>query len=187
MLTVKEAAARKLLAAVGVDADQVVSMSLGKLNARIGRLNELQTEENFVPPEADDDKALLESITRAVAEGEDVEIDVGEGNGQPAAKKPTKAKGAKKPAAKKPAKVDKTKPTKPAKAEGESKPRQLRKVTPAEKPGTLLKGKYKGTEYQATVRKDGYEYEGEMFSSLSTIGRRITGCEVNGPKFFGLR
>ena len=38
-----------------------------------------------------------------------------------------------------------------------------------------------------TVTRDGYEYQGRPFQSLSAIARTITGTRWNGWVFFGLR
>ncbi|MBK3798124.1 DUF2924 domain-containing protein [Azospirillum brasilense] len=40
---------------------------------------------------------------------------------------------------------------------------------------------------QVRVLEDGFEHQGERFTSLSPIARRITGTAWSGPKFFGLR
>jgi hypothetical protein len=37
------------------------------------------------------------------------------------------------------------------------------------------------------VTRDGYEYRGRPFKSLSAIAREITGTRWNGPLFFGIR
>ena len=34
---------------------------------------------------------------------------------------------------------------------------------------------------------DGFCWRGEVYASLSTIARKITGTSWNGPRFFGLR
>ena len=38
-----------------------------------------------------------------------------------------------------------------------------------------------------TVTKDGYEFEGRFYKSLSAIARTITGTQWNGWRFFGIR
>jgi hypothetical protein len=37
------------------------------------------------------------------------------------------------------------------------------------------------------VLRDGYEFEGRKYKSLSAIARDITGTRWNGYRFFGLR
>jgi hypothetical protein len=53
-------------------------------------------------------------------------------------------------------------------------------------PGTILTKKYKDSEYQVTVLENTFEFEGEAYTSLSTIAKRIAGCCWNGFTFFGL-
>jgi len=53
-------------------------------------------------------------------------------------------------------------------------------------PGTVLTRSYKGTEYRVTVLKDGFEYEGKIYKSLTAIADTITGTHWNGHLFFGL-
>ena len=54
-------------------------------------------------------------------------------------------------------------------------------------PGTLLTRKYKGETIQVKVLRDGFEYEGERYKSLSAVAKAITGTHWNGYHFFGLR
>jgi hypothetical protein len=53
--------------------------------------------------------------------------------------------------------------------------------------GAILVREFKGTEYRVRVLRDGFEYEGRQFTSLSAIATLITGARWNGPLFFGLR
>lgn len=53
--------------------------------------------------------------------------------------------------------------------------------------GTKLCREFKGVMHQAEVMDDGFEYNGQKFSSLSAIAYKITGTKWNGPKFFKLR
>jgi hypothetical protein len=46
---------------------------------------------------------------------------------------------------------------------------------------------YQGVEHVVTVTRDGYEYQGQPYQSLSAIARAITGTRWNGRVFFGLR
>ena len=55
------------------------------------------------------------------------------------------------------------------------------------KPGTVLVREYQGTRHDVSVSADGYLWQGETYTSLTTIARAITGSKWNGPRFFGLR
>ena len=52
--------------------------------------------------------------------------------------------------------------------------------------GTRLLREYHGVEHQVTVTRNGFEYQGRTFRSLSHIAREITGTRWSGPLFFGL-
>ena len=54
-------------------------------------------------------------------------------------------------------------------------------------PGTLLARQYKGRTVQVTVLPAGFEYEGEVYRSLTAIAKQVTGTHWNGHLFFGLR
>ena len=53
--------------------------------------------------------------------------------------------------------------------------------------GTRLVREWDGTEHTVTVMKDGFEWQGRKFKSLSAVARSITGTQWNGYRFFGLR
>ena len=53
--------------------------------------------------------------------------------------------------------------------------------------GTRLIREWQGVEHCATVRDDGYEYQGRPYKSLSAVARAITGTQWNGWTFFGLK
>jgi len=55
------------------------------------------------------------------------------------------------------------------------------------KPGTVLLRHYKGQRLAVAVTKDGFEYDGRPFRSLSAVAREITGTHWNGLMFFGLK
>ena len=55
------------------------------------------------------------------------------------------------------------------------------------KPGTVLVREHDGIVHEIVVMPDGFLWQEETFSSLSTIAKRITGTSWNGPPFFGLR
>lgn len=71
--------------------------------------------------------------------------------------------------------------------------RQMRagtKSTPASAqtltPGTQLVREWNGRVYRVKVTTDGFEMDGQRYSSLSAVAKRITGAEWSGPRFFGL-
>jgi hypothetical protein len=53
--------------------------------------------------------------------------------------------------------------------------------------GTVLTRVYRGQAYHVVVRDDGFEYDGEVFRSLSAIAKMITGSHWNANYFFGLK
>lgn len=53
--------------------------------------------------------------------------------------------------------------------------------------GTRLVREWDGAEHTITVLRDGFEFEGRHYKSLSSIARAITGTRWNGWRFFGLR
>jgi len=53
-------------------------------------------------------------------------------------------------------------------------------------PGTVLRREYKGRTVHVMVLDKGFEYEGDVYRSLSAVARAVTGCHWNGYHFFGL-
>ncbi len=53
-------------------------------------------------------------------------------------------------------------------------------------PGTVLTRKYKASVIQVKVLANGFEYEGQVYSSLSAVAKAITGSHCNGYHFFRL-
>lgn len=53
-------------------------------------------------------------------------------------------------------------------------------------PGTVLTRPFKGHEYRVTILPNGFEYDGEVYRSLSAVAHAITGSHWNGLYFFGL-
>lgn len=51
---------------------------------------------------------------------------------------------------------------------------------------TVLTRLYRNREITVTVLKNGFEYDGQQYRSLSAIARVITGTQWNGLVFFGL-
>ena len=52
--------------------------------------------------------------------------------------------------------------------------------------GTVLTRPYHGRQIRVYVRRDGFEYEGRRYRSLSAIAREVTGTRWNGLAFFHL-
>ncbi len=52
--------------------------------------------------------------------------------------------------------------------------------------GELLTRMHKGRKIMVKVRDDGFEYDGQLFRSLTAIAKEITGSHWNGYDFFGL-
>ena len=52
--------------------------------------------------------------------------------------------------------------------------------------GTRLLKTYHGQEHVVTILKDGFDYNGMTYKTLSSIASRITGQKVSGKFFFGL-
>jgi hypothetical protein len=53
--------------------------------------------------------------------------------------------------------------------------------------GTRLVREWDGAEHIITVLRDGFDWQGRRYKSLSAIARNITGTQWNGYRFFGLR
>ena len=53
--------------------------------------------------------------------------------------------------------------------------------------GSVITRRYKGEDLQVRVLDGGFEFEGEVFGSLSALARKITGQHMNGFLFFRLR
>ena len=53
-------------------------------------------------------------------------------------------------------------------------------------PGTVLTRSYKGRTLEVAVLENGFEYEGEVYRSLSAVAKGITGSHCSGLAFFGL-
>ena len=65
----------------------------------------------------------------------------------------------------------------------------LRRIRQEQRPitGTRLLREWRGVEHVVTVQRDGFEWQGRPYQSLSAIARAITGTRWNGWVFFGLR
>lgn len=53
-------------------------------------------------------------------------------------------------------------------------------------PGTVIIREYKGRTVAVTVLPNGFEYEGEVYRSLSAVAKAVTGTHWNGYHFFDL-
>jgi hypothetical protein len=53
--------------------------------------------------------------------------------------------------------------------------------------GTVLVREFKGIEHRVRVMRDGFDYQGIKYRSLTAIAHKITGTSWNGLRFFGLR
>ena len=65
----------------------------------------------------------------------------------------------------------------------------LRRIRQEQRPiaGTRLLREWQGVEHVVTVTRDGFDWQGRPYQSLSAIARAITGTRWNGWVFFGLR
>jgi hypothetical protein len=54
-------------------------------------------------------------------------------------------------------------------------------------PGSIITRDYKGQSLQVRVLPKGFEFEGEVYKSLSAVAKSITGSHCNGYLFFRLR
>ncbi|WP_257254742.1 DUF2924 domain-containing protein, partial [Endozoicomonas sp. SESOKO3] len=46
---------------------------------------------------------------------------------------------------------------------------------------------YEGETHEVIVTREGFEYRGQIYRSLSGIAKLITGSHWSGPVFFGLK
>ena len=53
-------------------------------------------------------------------------------------------------------------------------------------PGGQIAREYKGRQVVVTVRDKGFEYDGQVYRSLSAIAKVVTGSHWNGYLFFGI-
>ena len=60
-------------------------------------------------------------------------------------------------------------------------------VRPRVRTGTHLLREWKRETHKVVITESGYEYRGQIYTSLSQIARKITGTRWSGPAFFGLR
>ena len=70
-------------------------------------------------------------------------------------------------------------------------PRESRKaVGPDDRrlpaPGTSITRTYKGRTLEVRVLRNGFEYDGQSFKTISAVAKTITGSHCNGFRFFNL-
>jgi len=53
-------------------------------------------------------------------------------------------------------------------------------------PGSMLVRDYKGQRIHVLVAESGFEYDGEVYGSLSAVAKAVTGSHINGYRFFKL-
>ena len=65
--------------------------------------------------------------------------------------------------------------------------RSKRSAAIAYAPGARLLRTWRGVLHEVTVCAQGYEWRGDIYSSLSRVAFEITGTKWNGLRFFGVR
>ena len=70
---------------------------------------------------------------------------------------------------------------------GDKKKRSMRLDRDRPITGTRLLREWQGVEQVVTVTKEGFEWQGRPYTSISSIARAITGTRWNGWTFFGLK
>jgi len=74
----------------------------------------------------------------------------------------------------------------PGKQRGKAKGTKVAKGQRVPPPGSVITRDYKGHQIAVTVLDDGFEYDGQVYRSLSAIARQATGTSWNGYTFFHL-
>lgn len=54
-------------------------------------------------------------------------------------------------------------------------------------PGAVLTRKYRGRTIEVTVLPKGFEWDGQVYRSLTAVAKAVTGSHWNGHLFFGLK
>ena len=54
-------------------------------------------------------------------------------------------------------------------------------------PGAILTRRYRGRVIEVTVLPKGFDYDGQVYRSLSAVAKVVTGSHWNGHLFFGLK
>jgi Protein of unknown function (DUF2924) len=71
-------------------------------------------------------------------------------------------------------------------AEFESDGRIATPAQPRIKPGARLVREWHRRTHAVVITEEGFEFEGRIYRSLTSIAREITGAAWSGPRFFGL-
>ena len=66
------------------------------------------------------------------------------------------------------------------------KPQRPKRDPQLPAPGSVLTRQYHGREIRVLTLDDGFEWNGQHFSSLSAVAGAVTGSKWNGRLFFGL-
>jgi hypothetical protein len=74
-----------------------------------------------------------------------------------------------------------------ADADTEERSRRPRRDPRLPEVGATLQRQYQGRTLCVLVLKDGFEYDGQKYESLSSIASSVTGTRWNGFSFFGLK
>jgi hypothetical protein len=74
-----------------------------------------------------------------------------------------------------------------ADADSEERARRPRRDPRLPEAGTMLQRQYQGRTLCVKVLKDGFEYDGQQYESLSSIASSVTGTRWNGFSFFRLK
>jgi hypothetical protein len=74
-----------------------------------------------------------------------------------------------------------------AEADADRQSRRARRDPRLPEAGTALQREYQGKTICVMVLKDGFEYAGKQYESLSSIASSVTGTRWNGYSFFGLK
>ncbi len=53
-------------------------------------------------------------------------------------------------------------------------------------PGAIITRRYKGETIEVRILRHGFEYEGEVYRTLSAVAKKVTGTHWNGYHFFKL-
>lgn len=53
--------------------------------------------------------------------------------------------------------------------------------------GTVIRREYRGRAIEVMVSKEGLQYDGRVYRSLTAVAKEVTGSHWNGFHFFGLR
>ena len=65
--------------------------------------------------------------------------------------------------------------------------RRKRPAVDVQTPGTELRREYRGRTVVAKVLESGFEFDGQVYGSLSAVARAATGTQWNGLIFFGVK